>query len=36
MTDANGQLRSSDAVFTDVAGAFGNMADGEGKTAMTA
>ena len=34
VTDANGQLRSSDAVFTDVAGAFGNMADGAGKTAL--
>nr|QQZ50314.1 hypothetical protein JKL49_00875 [Phenylobacterium glaciei] len=34
VTDANGQLRSTDAVFTDVAGAFGNMADGAGKTAL--
>jgi hypothetical protein len=34
VTDANGQLRSSDAVFTDVAGAFGNMADGAVKTAL--
>lgn len=36
MTDANGQLRSSDAVFTDVAGAFGNMADGDDRIRLRA